>query len=182
MLGAALWAADDVRVGSLIAKLLYFPAEVSHCVPSSKVRGLILQRGISDGLAAFVILQISLCDAFSQLLLSTSQECNNTFGDAPRSGVLGVVTSLLSAFGAVPSTPLQPLRHNGGFSKNLLSQWQPSCYIAPDATYQEGVTAPASTFKGDTFAIRRAATVAAGGCPSQPTWLPGHLAPCQSSQ
>lgn len=117
-----------------------------------------------DYLAALVMLFNLYLDASSQLLLCSFQECNDAVRDAPRSGLPGIATSLLSAFGAVALTSLQPLSHDGGSSKAAVSRWQPSYYVSPDASYQADVAAPASTFKGDTSATRRAATVAAGNC------------------
>ncbi|CAL5219443.1 g1275 [Coccomyxa viridis] len=78
-----------------------------------------------------------------------------------RPKVADIMPSLGLYFGAVPLTALQPLRHEGGYSRAASSRWQPSCYVAPDATYRAGVEAPASTLKGDTSATRRAAAVAA---------------------
>lgn len=70
--------------------------------------------------------------------------------------------SLLSGFGLVPLVSLQPSSHSSGPRGTSLSGWQPSCYVAPEASYQAGVTSPASTLKGNASAIRRAATVALG--------------------
>ena len=90
------------------------------------------------------------------------QECIDISRDVLRPGVPDTMPSLVSAFGAAALTSLQPLRHDGGYSRATLSCWQPSCYVSPDVTYQAGVAAPASTLKGVTSATRRAATVAAG--------------------
>ena len=109
--------------------------------------------------------------------LSSFQECSNSSRDVLRPGLSGAVPSLLSAFGAMALTSLQPLKPDGGCSRAALSRWQPSCYVSPDASYQAGVAAPASTLKGATSAMRRAATVAAGDCQPHTSQLFEHLAP-----
>ena len=101
-------------------------------------------------------------EASPQLLLRLLQKHSSSLGDASRPGITSYVPSLLSAFGSVPLVSLQPLSHAGECGGARLSGWQPSYYVAPDAAYQAGVTAPASQLKGDTTVTRRAASVAAG--------------------
>ena len=86
MLGAAFWAADEVRLGSLVAGVLWKSAETTHDVPSSKVRELILERGIFDRLAACANFQG--CSSMSRLsCFFFFQDCNASLEDVLRPGL-----------------------------------------------------------------------------------------------
>ena len=104
---------------------------------------------------------------------SCLQADKRSSGQEPQIGMPNIVSlpSLLSFFGAVPAVTLQQGTCNGFSSSVLLSGWQPSCYVAPEASYQAGVSPPASALKGDATATRRAATVASGEWPDTASLL-----------
>ena len=89
-------------------------------------------------------------------------------GQVAQIGMPNIVSlpSLLSFFGAVPAVTLQQGACNDFPGSVLPSGWQPSCYVAPEASCQAGMSPPASALKGDATATRRAATVASGEWPN----------------
>ena len=72
VLGAAFWAADELHLGSLAVGVVSKRSETTHDVSSSKVRHLILKRGISDRVASYANCQGSLSDVSAQLLVFLS--------------------------------------------------------------------------------------------------------------
>ena len=127
---------------------------------------LFVEYSIVSGMSNHVVYCISSV-AILKSFRSCLQASKRSPGQVAQIGVPNIVSlpSLLSFFGAVPTVTLQQGTCNGSSSSVLLSGWQPSCYVAPEASYQAGVSPPASALKGDATATRRAATVASGEWP-----------------